>query len=334
MKKRTLFNRKKKGYYVGPQSDHYDGDHFFNPWDPQVPETADFIKLSGKSKKWNKKVSLTLIDIPPHHVTGHQLRISFVGHSTMLIQTESINILTDPIWSKRASPFKWFGPKRFSKPGIRFEDLPKIDVILISHNHYDHLDLITIQKLWLRDNPRIIAPLGNDAIIKKKNGSIVVETLDWDESISIKHQVYVHLQPAQHWSARGILDRNKALWGAFVIETKDGNIYFGGDTGYGDGHIFRDVFKKFGKFRLAMLPISPFESKRFMHYAHMNPNDAVLAYKDLGEPYTVAIHAQTFQLGQKIDVAPAIILSNALKKHHLAEGKFRSLLIGESWTIP
>jgi len=252
----------------------------------------------------------------------------------MLIQTEGLNILTDPIWSKRASPFKWFGPKRFSHPGITFENLPKIDLVLISHNHYDHLDLSTIQKLWLRDAPTFIAPLGNDAIIRKKHPDIYIKTLDWHEMVEISEHVKIHLQPAQHWSARGILDWNKALWGAFVVEAKGGNIYFGGDTGYGDGHIFRNALQKFGEFRLALLPISPFESQKFIHYAHMNPHDAVLAYKDLGKPYTAAIHAQAFQLGKDRQVEPATILSNTLKKNHLEEGKFRSLLVGESWSIP
>lgn len=335
MKERRLFLIKKT-YYQGPVTDHFDGKHFYNPWNAKHPKSIDLIrwKISAKPKPWPKKTKKISTALPQRYVKGDILNITFVGHSTVFIQTQGLNILTDPIWSKRASPFKWFGPKRFSNPGIAFENLPKIDLILISHNHYDHLDLNTIEKIWLRDQPRIIAPLGNDAIIKSKKAAISVETLDWHQSISFKENVTIHLEPTQHWSARGILDINKALWGAFVIETNGGNIYFAGDTGYGDGGIFHKAFEKFGEFRLALLPIGAYEPRWLMRYAHMNPEEAVLAYKDLGQPYTAAIHFQTFRLGDEGHNEPGITLMQALKKFNLIENKFRSLEIGETWVVP
>lgn len=170
-KKRSLL--KSKAYYHGPKSDHFDGERFFNPWNPKTLKSSDAIrwKLTAKQKPWPGKMKKTKTDHPPSIVEGTTLRISFVGHSTMLIQTESLNILTDPIWSNRASPFKWLGPKRVNTPGILLENLPKIDVILVSHNHYDHMDLTTLEKLWMRDHPKIISPLGNDTIINQKKAA-------------------------------------------------------------------------------------------------------------------------------------------------------------------
>lgn len=328
----SIFRR----YYKGPKSDHFDGKRFFNPWNPKVPKHSQFMrwKLLSRARPWPKRTKKAETDVPPSHVRGNRLRCSFVGHSTVLIQTQGINILTDPIWSRRASPFNWFGPKRYQAPGIQFDHLPKIDLILISHNHYDHLDLRTISRIWSRDRCRIIAPLGNDAIIHFKNKNIDVMTLDWYEFIEFNKNVNIHLEPTQHWSARGVWDKNKALWGAFVIETSGGNIYFSGDTGYGDGHIFKEARKHFGEFRFAMLPIGAYEPQWFMSYAHMGPEEAVKAYKNLGQPYTAAIHFQTFRLGDEGKEDPKTFLSATLRKFHLDENKFRALEVGEAWVIP
>lgn len=334
--KKPRFLPAPKRYYQGPVSDHFDGTCFFNPWNPQLPKPIDLLrwKLSAKRKPWPKKLKNVQSDIPPDHVLGDSLRISFVGHATMLIQTQGLNILTDPIWSKRASPFRWLGPKRMTSPGIAFEYLPKIDIILVSHNHYDHMDLHTIQKIWTRDRPEIVAPLGNDTVIHLKKPHIPVHTLDWHQSISFGDDVRIYLEPAQHWSARGWRDRNKALWGAFVIQTSGGNIYFSGDTGYGDGRLFRQVRQKFGEFRLSLLPIGCYEPQWFMEYVHMNPEDAVRAYQDLGEPYTAAIHFQTFRLGDEGIHDPTVVLGESLKAHKADASKFRPLHVGEAWFVP
>ncbi|MBA2369387.1 MAG: MBL fold metallo-hydrolase [Candidatus Protochlamydia sp.] len=292
-----------------------------------------YWKLTSKPKLWPNGHK-TSIDSPPARVEGSQLRISFVGHSTMLIQTQSLNIITDPIWSFRASPFKFFGPKRYSKPGIPFNKLPPIDLVLISHNHYDHLDVATLKKIWKRDHPRVIAPLGNDAVVHCKAPEIDVETLDWHGSIPITPKLIIHLTPTQHWSARNLLDRNKALWGAFVILTEAGNIFFCGDSGYGSGELFRKMHANFGPFRFAMLPIGAYEPRWFMNYAHMNPVEAVMACKDLGEPYSAAIHIETFRLGDEGMNDPRQILAAACQKFNLDTNRFRALRIGEAWVVP
>ncbi len=251
----------------------------------------------------------------------------------ILIQTQGLNILTDPIWSNRASPYKNIGPKRYSPPGIPFEKLPPIDLVLITHNHYDHLDVSTIKNICNAHHPRIITPLGNDRFLPPEAYSMKIETLDWHKFTTISDAITLHLLPCQHWSARGIFDKNKALWGVFVIETPGGNIYFCGDTGY-ERNNFCQALQQFGSFRFAALPIGAYEPRWLMKYAHMNPEDAVLAHKDLGEPYTIATHFETFQLTDEGFDDPRISLSVALNKHLMSPQKFRALKIGEAWMVP
>ncbi|MBA3237254.1 MAG: MBL fold metallo-hydrolase [Parachlamydiaceae bacterium] len=321
-----------KPYYLGPISDHFDGERFFNPWQKRSHSFWSFLRwrLHANPKPWPRHIT-SFLDTPPICVKGSKLRISFVGHATVLIQTQGMNILTDPIWSKRASMFKRIGPKRIVEPGIRFEDLPKIDLVLISHNHYDHLDTPTLKKLWDRDQPIVIAPLGNDTIIQSAFPEIIVYTLDWHESKHVGN-ISIHLEPAQHWSSRFITDRDKALWGSFVIDTPSGKIFFAGDSGYGKGEHFRKIFQKFGSFRFAMLPIGAYEPRWFMNYAHMNPEDAVLAHCDLGKPYTMGIHFGTFRLSDEGYRDPIHDLELAKQKHQV--GRFRALTIGETWEVP
>lgn len=323
-------------YYRGPKSDHYDGRRFFNPWHPSKPKFWTFLKwrLTADPKPWPAKVDRELCDIPPARVYGDDLRISFVGHSTVLVQTQGVNILTDPVWTNSASPVKWPKIRRVSVPGISFNNLPQIDIVLISHNHYDHLDKMTLKRLWNRDKPLIIAPLGNEEIIKTFNRSIKVKTLDWDQSVKYNQDITIHLQPAQHWSKRWLWDTNKALWGAFVMETTGGNIYFAGDTGYGEGVPFLKAKERFKQFRFAMLPIGAYDPRRFMEYVHMNPQDAVLAHQDLGSPYTIPIHFKTFRLSDEGYETPVNLLYSALEESHLDPQRFRVLDIGEHWNIP
>lgn len=329
-------NIKKRPYYKGPQSDHFDGTKFFNPWDRRKQTLLSFLrwKLTSRPKPWPKHIHNHNFDEPPDQVHGSKLRVSFVGHSTVLIQTQNLNILTDPIWSERASPMKRLGPKRVADPGIPFQKLPKIDLILISHNHYDHLDINTILRLWKRDKPKIVTPLGNDSIIKIHQPHIAIETLDWHQSIRISEKLTIYLEPIQHWSARHLWDKNCALWGAFILDTPGGKIYFAGDTGYGNGHIFRNTLAKFHAFRLALIPIGAYEPKKFLKYMHMSPEEAVLAHIDLGKPHTMGIHYGTFQLTDEGYEDPVKALASSLQKHHIHENKFQTLKIGEAWFIP
>lgn len=327
---------KPKIYYKGPRSDHFDGVQFYNSWDPQSHSFFQILrwKLTSRQREWPKKIENSLTDIPPRKVDGSQLRVSFVGHSTVLIQMAGINFLTDPVFANRVSPLKNFGPERYINPGISIEDLPSIDFILLSHNHYDHLDINTLKQIWDKDRPRILAPLGNDLVIQSEFPSIKVETLDWHESIAISNGINIHLAPCQHWSRRRFFDKNKALWGAFIISTPSGNIYFCGDSGYASGQMFRQAQERIGSFRFAMLPIGAYEPRWFMKYSHMNPEEAVLAHKDLGEPYTMAMHYETFRLTDEGFTEPRKHLSRALIEHNVNSERFRALKVGESWMIP
>ena len=202
-----------------------------------------------------------------------------MGHASLLLQTAGLNILIDPVWSERVSPVSFAGPKRVNDPGIAFEALPPIDVVLVSHCHYDHLDVETLSRLAAAHRPRVITPLGNDTIMQAHDPAIRAEAYDWHQRIELGNDVAVTLVPTRHWSARGLTDRNKALWASFVIETPAGRIYHVADSGYGDGHHFRAARDRYGPFRLAILPIGAYEPRWFMRDQHMNPEEAVRAFQ-------------------------------------------------------
>lgn len=326
-----------KPYYIGATSDHFKDGEFYNFfYESQEKTISRFIRwrFLEDREEWPDYVANLSYDRPPRGVYGNQLRVSFVNHATVLLQIRGLNILTDPIWSERASPFSFVGPKRVRKPGIRFEDLPPIDIVLISHNHYEHLDLPTIQRLWDRDRPHIFTFLGNDTIIKDYNSSIAVTAMDWYDEIVLDQGLVLHGWPAQHWSSRWIIDRNKALWGGFVIESPSGNIFFAGDTGYGKGYPFKKAQHKFGTFRLALLPYGSYEPYWFMKDGHMNPEDAVRAYEDLNAEYALGIHHGTFQLTNEEYDKPDEDLQAARVRKYIDRTRFRVLENGAYFFVP
>ncbi len=182
-----------------------------------------------------------------------RVAITMIGHASLLVQAAGQNILVDPVWSERASPVQFAGPKRVNPPGIEFDHLPPIDVVLITHTHYDHLDTNTIARTWRRDRPRIIAALGTDVVIKRAAPGCEADAGDWGDTFSIADRVSVTLHPANHWSARTLGDRRMALWCGFVIQADHEVIYLAGNTGYGDGRIFRQVRE-----RVSVDPLSLF----------------------------------------------------------------------------
>ena len=226
--------------------------------------------------------------IPPRSVEGDALRVTFINHATVLLQHRGLNILTDPVWSGRASPFTWAGPRRHRAPGVRFEDLPRIHLVLLSHNHYDHLDLATLRRL---SASRFLVPLGVAKLLERERIGPVQE-LDWGESTKIA-DASIHCVPAMHFSARGLFDRNRTLWCGFVIEAAR-MIYFAGDTGFGEH--FAQIRERYGAPDLALLPIGAYEPRWFMSAVHMSPEDAVRAHRILGAKTSIAIHHATFQL--------------------------------------
>jgi L-ascorbate metabolism protein UlaG (beta-lactamase superfamily) len=260
---------------------------------------------------------------PPRRVAG--LRVTLVNHATLLIQTENVNILTDPIWSERCSPVSFAGPKRHHAPGIRFEDLPPIDVVILSHNHYDHMDVPTLQRLSREHKPRIFAGLGNGAFLRAQNIEKVTE-LDWWDAAPIADGVRVNAVPAQHFSSRGLADRDANLWCGYVVETTDGPIFFAGDTGWGSH--FEKVKERFGAMRLALLPIGAFRPEWFMCAVHISPKDAVRAAHALEARLSIPMHYGTFHLGDDGQDEPVEVLRRELAN---APGvKFQVLAPGES----
>ena len=321
------------GYYQGPITDHFDGTHFVGPYAIPSKGTAFWRwQLSRNAAEWPERVANLTSENPPARVNGKELRISFVGHASFLIQTARLNILTDPIWSERASPFTFVGPKRVREPGIAFDVLPPIDAIVVSHNHYDHLDVATLSRLAARDRPRVITPLGNDTIMRDHDGNIAAEAHDWGESVALAPEVAVTLAPAQHWSARHLWDRNKALWAAFVIDTPAGRIYFVGDSGY-NGDLLRDTRARHGPIRVAILPIGSYEPRCFMRDQHMNPQEAVRACGDLDAELAIGSHFGTFHLTDEAIDAPLQELAAARATAGMAEDRFRTLTPGQYLTV-
>jgi L-ascorbate metabolism protein UlaG (beta-lactamase superfamily) len=322
-------------YYDGPVSDHFDGTRFFDPHGVPPKSFADLARwmLGGNRAVWPERVPNGRFDRPPPRVEGRPWRISYVGHATLLIQTAGLNILTDPVWSERASPFSFMGPKRVSDPGIPFGTLPPIDVVLLSHNHYDHLDLATLSRLAAAHRPRVITPLGNDAILRAHDSAIRAEAYDWGARVVLNQDVAVTLAPMRHWSARHMLDRNKALWAAFVIETPAGRIYHVGDSGYGDGYHFRAARERHGPFRLAILPFGAYEPRWFMRDQHMNPEESVRAFLDSGAELALGHHYGTFQLTDEPFDAPLQALREARIQAGVTPERFRTLAPGEVWEL-
>ena len=271
-------------------------------------------------------------DQPPPRVGGDGTRVSFVGHATFLIQGGGLNVLTDPVWSERASPFTFAGPRRRNPPGIAFDDLPRIDVVLLSHCHYDHMDMVTLSRLWDRDQPLIVTPLGNGTIIRAKHRTIGVREADWGDTIPLRANAETTLVPAHHWSARRFGDRNKALWAGFVLEgLGSSRIYFAGDTGFDDGRPFRHVARHHGTLDLALLPIGAYEPRWFMGAQHMNPEDAVQAFNLLGARQALGYHWATFRLTNEGIEEPRHDLSKALATGGVAPDRFLPLLPGQAW---
>ncbi|MFH0882275.1 MAG: MBL fold metallo-hydrolase [bacterium] len=315
-----------------PDIAHQKGGAFFNPG--SEPHGNFFAFLRWVSSRGNREPWYWIPSEPgpppPPRVEGDTLLVTFINHSTFLLQTNGVNILTDPIWSQRCSPVQWTGPKRYRDPGIRFEDLPKIDVVLISHNHFDHLDEATLKLLVKRDSPVILAGLGTDNILKKVGITGGVE-LDWWDRVTIKGTRFNFI-PAQHFSSRGMWDRNRALWGGFVIETGSGPVYFAGDTGFGT--LFEDIHNVFGPMRLSMLPIGAFLPKWFMGPVHLSPAEAVKAHEILDSQRSLGIHFGTFPLADDGQVEPIDSLRVALRREAIPDTVFRTLLEGSSWLLP
>lgn len=318
-------------YYKGPQSDHFDGTQFFIDGFTKEKSRLDLLRWqTGRQKAVWPAEFPAAFDKPPRHVESSALRVSYVGHASVLIQTHGVNILIDPVWAERASPFQFAGPKRVNAPGIALADLPPLDAVLVSHNHYDHLDLATLALLArAHDRALFLTPLGNDAIIDGAVPPSRMRTFDWGAKAEIGLGVSVHFEPSYHWSARGLFDRRMALWCAFVIETPSGKIYHIADTGFADGALFRQAREKHGSFRLAIIPIGAYEPRWFMRDHHINPDEAVGVLQLCGAEKAMAHHWGTFQLTDEAIGEPPELLNKALARESIVTSRFAVKRPGE-----
>ena len=328
----AVHRRGRNPYYRGPESDHFDGVRFFAPGQVADKALADVLRWKAErgGTAWPKAYPSPFpADRPPERVTG--LRIVLIGHASYLVQVAGRNILIDPVFATRASPTRFAGPKRVNPPGIAMADLPLIDAVLITHNHYAHLDGPSLARIWQAHQPLVVAPLGNDTILRGYDDTMHVETADWGGSVDLGDGVAVHLTPAYHWSARGLNDRRMALWCAFVLTTPWGVHYHVGDTGFGDGAIFRDLRARFGPPRLATLPIGAYEPRWFMQAQHMNPADAVAALDLLGATQALGHHWGTFRLTDEGIAQPADALDAAMDQAGQPRARFLALRPGQVW---
>jgi L-ascorbate metabolism protein UlaG (beta-lactamase superfamily) len=316
-----------------PISDHSDGNRFYNRdgSDKGLSDISQFLWQSlWNESEWPESLPNPVPSVIPDRVEDG-IRTTYINHATILIQVDGLNILTDPIWSERASPVTFAGPKRIRPPGIAISDLPEIDLVLISHNHYDHLDTATLRQVRQQQNkePIIVSGLGNAALLSSLGYDQVIE-LDWSDSTSVENAT-VHFVECQHRSARGVFDQMRTLWGSFVIETSQGNIYFAGDTGYSPH--FKAQGERFGSFALSILPIGAYEPRWFMKDIHLNPAEAVKAHIDLNSEQSLGMHFGVFQLTWEPVDQPVTDLDTALQANQIDAGRFWALEPGQARVI-
>jgi L-ascorbate metabolism protein UlaG (beta-lactamase superfamily) len=325
--------------YDGPISDHFDGRHFYNiGWSPKKSMRLElwwekkwgllYWLLHREKAKWQKRSITPTIPLP--HVSSG-ITVTNIWHATLLIQTNGINIITDPVWWDRASPWQWIGPKRYQDPWVTQENLPKIDIILLSHNHYDHMEISTLRMLEARDNPTIYTGLGNKKYLEKRGIKNVVE-MDWwqTENWNSSDESRVTFLPAQHFSARGVTDRNRTLWWAFAIEIRGQSLYFGGDTGYGTEFIEK-IHEKFPNgFDIGLLPIGAYKPRWFMAPVHTDPFEGMQMQRDLVVKKAIGIHHSTFDLADDNQDDPIVDLREAKKREEYQGQIFE---IGDAGTV-
>jgi L-ascorbate metabolism protein UlaG (beta-lactamase superfamily) len=307
--------------YAGPRSDHFDGRRFRNAGGAQARGLGAVLwwMLSRHRGAWPAGAAPVPGPPPSERVPGGDLRITFINHTTFLIQTEGLNILTDPVWSERVSPFSFAGPRRRQPPGLRFRDLPPIDMVLLSHNHYDHLDVSTLRRLAYKHRPRIATPLGVRQFLEEKGISGATD-MDWGKVLPVHERLRIACVPAQHFSGRGLFDRDATLWCGYVLLHPRGNIYFAGDTGYGP--IFTPIGEQYGPMRLAILPIGAYKPEWFMSPIHVSPAQAVQIHLDVRAARSIASHFGTFQLADDGKSEPVEDLRKALREKNLPEDAF------------
>jgi L-ascorbate metabolism protein UlaG (beta-lactamase superfamily) len=281
--------------------------------------------------RWPRWVETEVAAAPPRRVGPRETAYLLVNHSTILLQLGGWNVLTDPIWSERCSPLAFAGPRRVHAPGLRFEDLPPIDVVLLSHDHYDHCDLPTLRRIAASyPDAAAVTTRGNEDLLRHA-GFARVTALGWWQSLRLDRTssrvgpgpLEIHVTPAAHFSGRGAFGRNRRWWGGFVLEAGAGPVYYAGDTGYREP-LFRAVRQRFGKPALAFLPIGAYLPRWFMGPVHMDPDEAVRAHRELAAARSVGVHWGTFQLTDEAREQPVRDLERARDRHRIGAASFEA----------
>jgi L-ascorbate metabolism protein UlaG (beta-lactamase superfamily) len=319
--------------YDGPVTDHYDGKRFFVPGHIADKSQLDALKwvLGEKRARWPKRFDSPHAHKPPERFAG--IRSTLIGHASFLLQIAGLNLLIDPVFSDRASPVSFAGPRRVNAPGVSFNDLPPIDAVLLTHNHYDHLDKTSLWNIADRFKPQFVGPLGVDynvARAGKMPGNMI--TLDWGQQTSFGN-FSIHAVPTYHWSARSVGDRRKTLWCSFVITSPVGTVYHIGDTGYGAGEFSKKVAEDFGRIDLAHIPLGAYEPRWFMKDHHVNPEEAVQIFQDCKATKGIGHHWGTFQLTNEAHDQPQKDLVLAMNAAQIPEDCFQAFRPGQALEI-
>ncbi len=314
----------------GPVTDHFDGRRFHSI-DPVEWTAGESIRriATRRSGHWPDFIPSAPGAAPPERVSGAVMRATLVNHGTVLLQMDGVNILTDPTWARRSIP--WIGTWRRRDPGLRLEDLPPIDAVVVSHDHHDHMDVPTLRRLSAMFQPMILTGLGNAAFLARK-GILRARDLDWWQSAEIGPGVTVTAVPARHRSGRGLFDRNRTLWCGFVVSGPSGSAYYAGDTG--PGTHFRQIRERFPGLRLALLPIGDSDPAWYLRRKHMGPLDVIPASLELGAATTVPVHFGTFPREDEAQEEPVAQLRAALAAAPEPKPRFAILEDGQSLEVP
>ena len=312
-----------------PPSEHFNGKTFFLPGGETAGRLRDFLRwrLAHRGAPWPEHVPLAP-HTPPPTPRGDEVVATWIGHATFLLSTTRGNFLTDPVFSERASPVSWAGPRRVHAPGVSFDALPRIHTVLLSHDHYDHCDVATLRRLVAAHDPLFIAPLRHRDLLEAARARHMVE-LDWWQSHVCTADTKITLTPTKHWSNRFGTPRNHRLWGGFFLHCGARRVWFSGDSGY-DSALFRSIRQRCGEPDLALIPIGAYEPRWFMAPMHMNPAEAVQTHLDVGSRRSVAMHWGTFQLTEEGREEPPQALVAARASAGVAENSFHLVAPGES----
>ena len=322
--------------YYGPATDHFDGKKFHN-YNPEKGRFSlmDICKWQyyefkdDITKFWPKHIDDVLEVKVQDRVFGDQIKITFINHATFLIQANGINYITDPVFSERVSPLSWVGPKRYRKPGISIENLPPIDYILISHDHYDHCDIDSLFYIQQKFNSKILSGLGMSKFLSISYINSI--DMDWWSGLFVNEKNKVSFVPSVHWSGRyGLIGNNRTLWGGFVIETPAGSIYFSGDTAF-ERPVFERIARDYPNIDIALIPIGAYEPRWFMKTHHINPDEAVKIHKIIKSKTSIAAHFGSFALSAEGEGMPEQELRSAMRKRKVKNNQFLILKHGENY---